>query len=120
MAWTFLKVSAKVGLDRRTGLLYWKTLLRVLVRNPRATAAVVSMAALYVHYAKVSEFVIYTLEDKIAHIESCGEETYNEWMIKAPHTGERAEQRSGVRELARTPAEVSRTLFAPGLRHEEA
>ena len=84
LAWAFLRVSAKAGLNPRTGLLYWKTLLQVLVRNPRAAEAAVSLAALYIHYAKVSEFVIHTLEDKIAHIERCGEEAYNEWMIKRP------------------------------------
>ena len=78
------------------------------------------MAALYVPYAKVSEFVVHTLEAKIAHIESCGEETDNERMIKVPRTGERAEQRSGVRSLAGPQAEVSGPLFASGLRHGEA
>jgi radical SAM superfamily enzyme YgiQ (UPF0313 family) len=117
LAWAFLKVSAKAGLNRRTGLLYWRTLLKVLLRNPRAAEVVVSMAALYVHYAKVSAFVVHTLEDKIAHIERCGEEAYNQRMIVAPPMGERAEERSGVRDPTGAQAEVSGTLFAPGLRH---
>jgi radical SAM superfamily enzyme YgiQ (UPF0313 family) len=93
LAWAFLKVSARVSLDRRTALLYWKTLLQVLVRNPREVTAVVSMAALYVHYARQSEFVIRTLQAKIAYVESCGEEAYNERMIKGSELGERAGQR---------------------------
>ena len=89
--------------------------------DSRSTSkGVVSMAALYVPYAKVSEFVVHTLEAKIAHIESCGEETYNERMIKVPRTGERAEKRSEVRGLTGTSAEISGTLAAPGLRHGEA
>ena len=120
LAWAFLKVSAKAGLDRRTGLSYWKTLLRVLVRNPRAAAAVVSMAALYVHYAKMSEFVIHTLEDKIAYIESCGEETYNEWMIKAPHMVEQAGQQPAVRDPTKAGEGANRESLVTGLSHGEA
>jgi hypothetical protein len=81
LAWAFLRVSIKAGLDRRTGLLYRKTLFKVLARNPRAAEAVVSMAALYVHYARQSEFVIRTLEDRVAYVESYGEENYNQSMM---------------------------------------
>jgi hypothetical protein len=77
MAWAFLRVSIKAGFNRRTGLLYWKALLRVIARKPRAVEAMVSMAALYVHYSSQSAFVIRTLEDRIAYIEGCGEESYN-------------------------------------------
>jgi len=88
LAWAFLKVSAKAGLSQRTGLLFWKTLFKVLVRNPRAAEAVVGMAALYIHFSKQSAFVIRVLEDKVAYIESYGEEKYNEWMIVGPGMGE--------------------------------
>jgi hypothetical protein len=81
LAWTFLRVSIKAGLDWRTGLLYWETLFKVLARNPRAAEAVVSMAALYVYYFRQSEFVIRTLEDRAAYIESYGEENYNQPMM---------------------------------------
>ena len=81
LAWGFLRVSIKAGLDWRTGLLYWKTLFKVLARNPRAAEAVVSMAALYVHYSSQSAFVIRTLEDRIAYVESYGEENYDQSMM---------------------------------------
>jgi hypothetical protein len=81
MAWTFLKISAKVGFNRRTGPLYWKTLSTVLAANPKAAQAAISMAALYVHFYKQSEFVMDMLKLKIAEIESCGEEDYNARMI---------------------------------------
>jgi hypothetical protein len=41
----------------------------------------VSMAALYVHYSSQSAFVIRTLEDRIAYVESYGEESYNQSMV---------------------------------------
>jgi radical SAM superfamily enzyme YgiQ (UPF0313 family) len=77
----FLRVSARAGFNLRTGPLYWKTLLQVLVTNPGALEAVVSMAALYVHYTRQSAFVIDTLERRIAEIERCGEDSYNQSMI---------------------------------------
>ncbi len=94
LALAFLKVSARAGLDPHTGPLYWKTLLRVLVTNPKALEVVVSMAALYVHYSRQSAFVIDTLEHKIAEVEHCGEDSYNRAMIAG----------SGGRELASQPA----------------
>lgn len=84
LALGFLRVSAKAGFNRRTGLLYWKTLLAVLVKNPRAAETVVSMAALYTHYARQSEFAVRTLEARIAEVERRGEVSYNRQMIAAP------------------------------------
>jgi radical SAM superfamily enzyme YgiQ (UPF0313 family) len=81
LVWAWLKVSVKVGLNRRTGPLYWKTLFTVLAANPRAAQAAISMAALYVHFGQQSEFVIDMLERKIADIERSGEKEYNERMI---------------------------------------
>lgn len=92
LAVSFLKVSARAGLNLRTGPLYWKTLLHVLVTNPAAIEAVVSMAALYVHYARQSAFVIDTLEHKIAEIERCGEDSYNQSMIAGLRSEEPAPQ----------------------------
>lgn len=90
LASAFLKISIKAGFSRRTGRLYWLTLFRVLVRNPRAVEAVVNLAAMYVHFSRQSEFVIRTLEGKVAHVESYGEENYNQLMIIEPDMGERA------------------------------
>jgi hypothetical protein len=86
----FLKLSIKAGFSPRTGLLYWLTLFRVLVRNPRAVEAAVNLAAMYVHFDTQSEFVIRTLEGKVADVESYGEERYNQLMIIEPPMGESA------------------------------
>ena len=74
LAWAFLQVSAKVGFNRRTGLLYWKMLFTVLAANPKATQAAVSMAALYVHFYKQSGFVMDMLERKIVDMDKHGKE----------------------------------------------
>jgi len=87
LAWAFAKVSRRAGLSRRTGSLYWRTLFSVLTRNPKALEAAVSLAAMYVHFSEQSEFVIRTLEEKIATVERCGEENYNRGMILSPEGG---------------------------------
>jgi radical SAM superfamily enzyme YgiQ (UPF0313 family) len=81
LAWSFLKVSARAGLNRRTGPLYWKTLLTVLALNPRAAEAAISNAALYIHFGQQSAFVIDMLEHKIVEVEGRGEANYNRQMI---------------------------------------
>jgi hypothetical protein len=83
LAWAFAKVSLRAGLSLRTGPLYWKTLVTVLAVNPRAAEAAISMAALYLHFGKQSEFVIAQTKREIAEIDRGGEETYNAQMIAA-------------------------------------
>jgi hypothetical protein len=80
MALAFLKLSIKAGFNSRTGRLYWLTLGRVLLRNPRAVEAAVNLAAMYVHFSEQSEFVIRTLERQVADVETYGEERYNQLM----------------------------------------
>jgi hypothetical protein len=79
--WAFLKVCRQVGLNGRTGPLYWKTLFKVLVRNPRTAGVVVSMAALYTHYGRQAAFVARMQEEKIELVRRYGEQAYNQMMI---------------------------------------
>jgi radical SAM superfamily enzyme YgiQ (UPF0313 family) len=81
LAWAFLKVSVRAGFDARTGLLYWRTLLQVLLRNPRALDVVVNLSALYVHFGEQSEFVIRMVGERVDCVDRYGEESYNRWMI---------------------------------------
>ena len=49
MAWTFCKVSVKAGFNRRTGSLYWKTLLTVLVTNNEQLSSVALDGLVHYH-----------------------------------------------------------------------
>jgi radical SAM superfamily enzyme YgiQ (UPF0313 family) len=73
-AYIFSKVCFKVGLNRKTGWLYWKMLFTVLFRNPRAIESAVTLAVLFVHFYKQSRFIIDITNKKIKYIESCGGE----------------------------------------------
>jgi hypothetical protein len=85
--WIFIKVSTRVGLNKQTGLLFWKTLLRTLIQKPEVVGVVVTMAALYVHFSRQVDFITCVLEERIRCIESTGEERYNAMMSASPRTG---------------------------------
>jgi radical SAM superfamily enzyme YgiQ (UPF0313 family) len=95
LASAFPRVCTKAGLSRRTGPLFWKTLFRILMSNPRGAEAAIGLMAMYVHFSAQSEFVIRTLEEKIATIERYGEENYNQLMITGPDMGLHAGQLLG-------------------------
>jgi hypothetical protein len=78
--YVFLKVSIKVGFNRTTGWLYWKTLLTVIFKNPRATEATVNLAAMFIHFHKLAEFIISLTKNEVRAIERIGEETFNHYM----------------------------------------
>lgn len=79
--WAFLNVCRNVGFHNHTGLLYWKTLFKVLMNNPRALGTVVSMAALYTHYSRQAAFVIQRQKEKIEYLRHYGEKRFNDMMI---------------------------------------
>jgi radical SAM superfamily enzyme YgiQ (UPF0313 family) len=72
-AYIFLKVCFIVGFNKTTGWLYWKLLVKVLFRNPRAFESAVTLAALFVHFFKQSRFIIDRTKKKIGYIESFDE-----------------------------------------------
>lgn len=96
----FLRVSARAGRNRRTGLLYWKTLLRVLVKNPAALDVVVNLAAMYLHLAEQSRYAIGKLEKTAGRISAFGEARYNAMMLAGTTEG-------GSDRTAANPARVA-------------
>jgi len=58
-----------VGFDRTTGPLYWKMLFTILTRNRRATEAVVNLAAMYVHFQRVSEHIVRLTQREVERLE---------------------------------------------------
>ena len=70
----FVRLSARAGFSRQTGLLYWRALLRVFVKNPAAIDVVANMAAIYLHFARQSRYVVRALDTAAERIRSAGEE----------------------------------------------
>jgi radical SAM superfamily enzyme YgiQ (UPF0313 family) len=70
---SFLKVCRKVGFNRRTGILFWKLLFILSFKNPKSIESVVGFAAMYIHLAKHTRFIIELTNAKIRDIELFGE-----------------------------------------------
>ena len=77
LAKAFLKLCVKAGFNKTTGWLYWKTLLTVIFKNPGAIEATVNLAAMFIHFHKMSKFIIDLTTKEIKSIESCGDEKCN-------------------------------------------
>jgi len=78
---SFLKVCGKVGFNSRTGILFWKLLFTILLKNPKALEPVVGFAAMYIHLEKHSRFIIELTNAKIKNIEQVGENDYNQMNL---------------------------------------
>jgi hypothetical protein len=78
----FLKLCAKVGFNKTTGRLYWKTLLTVIFKNPRAIEATVNLAAMFIHFHHQSKFIVDLTNKEIESNKRCGEEKYNQLMLQ--------------------------------------
>jgi radical SAM superfamily enzyme YgiQ (UPF0313 family) len=66
---SFLKLSTRVGFNRTTGLLYWKMLFTVLAGNWRGAEAAVNLAAMYVHFQRVSAHLVGLTEREVEWLE---------------------------------------------------
>jgi len=75
---SFMRVCGKVGFNSRTGILFWKLLFILSFKNPKALESVVGFAAMYIHLAKHTRFIIELTNAKIRDIELYGENNYNQ------------------------------------------
>ena len=80
LALGFVRLSAKAGFSRQTGLLYWRALLRVLAKNPAAIDVVANMAAIYLHFAKQSRYVVRALDAAARDVRPVSDERSYELM----------------------------------------
>jgi len=82
LAKAFSKLCVKVGFNKTTGWLYWKMILTVMFKNPRAIEATVNLAAMFIHFHKMSKFIVDLTTKEIESIEKCGEKKYNQLMFQ--------------------------------------
>jgi hypothetical protein len=68
----FSKLCVKAGFNKTTGWLYWKTLLTVISKNPKAIEATVNLAAMFIHFYKQSNFINDLTNNEIRSIEIGG------------------------------------------------
>ncbi len=58
LAKAFITLDFKVGFDKSTGWHFWKMLSIIFFKNPRAIEAMVNLAAMFIHFQKMSKFII--------------------------------------------------------------
>jgi radical SAM superfamily enzyme YgiQ (UPF0313 family) len=73
---SFLKSCKKLGFNKTTGWLYWKVLLNILIKNPRALETAVSLAVMFIHFYNQSRLITETTNKEITYIRKYGEEKY--------------------------------------------
>ncbi len=75
---SFLKLCVRAGFNARTGILFWKLLFIILIKNPNAFEAVLGFTAMYIHLEKHTRFISETINKKIKDIEKYGENCYDQ------------------------------------------
>lgn len=78
----FLKLCLIMGFNKTTGWLYWKMLLTVVSKNPRAIEAAVNLAAMYIHFYNQSKFIVDHTNKEIERIEVCAEKDRNQRIFQ--------------------------------------
>ena len=78
----FSKLFAKVGLNKTTGWLYWKTFFTVLFKNPKAIEMTVNLSAMFMHFYKQSKFIINISDREIRDIESREEVKHHHLLFR--------------------------------------
>jgi len=81
----FLRLCGITGFNRTTGPLFWKLLLTVLFRNPRAAESAVNLAAMFIHFEKQCKFIVENTARRLAHIQEHGEELGGRTMCEGAH-----------------------------------
>jgi radical SAM superfamily enzyme YgiQ (UPF0313 family) len=80
------EILTTMGVDKMTAPHFWRAIIKIALRNPRALEAVVALAVLNDNYAKQSVSYIEALEEQIARVEELGEQQFNELMVAGPGT----------------------------------
>ncbi len=83
MLHSFLKICSRVGFSHQTGVRFWRLLFKILIQNPKAIEAFVSLAAMYIHLSKHAQFIIGITRDKISQIEAIGEKQYEQSRMRS-------------------------------------
>jgi radical SAM superfamily enzyme YgiQ (UPF0313 family) len=65
LALAFMKVSVRLGFNRKTGFLYWSLLARVGIKNFKGLETAGNLAAMYIHFEKQSLYILNVTSDKI-------------------------------------------------------
>ncbi|HTX88678.1 MAG TPA: B12-binding domain-containing radical SAM protein [Bacteroidales bacterium] len=80
---SFLRVCRRAGFSKETGILYWKMIATLLVRNPKGLEAAVNLATMFIHFRKQKDFIVGSAYDALTVLDGIGEAEYNAGMMDA-------------------------------------
>lgn len=80
LAVSFARIVARIGLDLRLGLQFWKSLAAAALENPRALEAVIGLQVMNANYARQSRSYVQAIREQIRHVETIGEAEFNRRM----------------------------------------
>ncbi len=80
----FVKLSHQLGKNRSTAWPYYKMLLTVLFRNPKAIEPAINLSAMFIHFYKQSQFIINHITQEIEAVESRHLEEKSEMVLWDP------------------------------------
>ncbi len=80
LAMALVGLVRQIGLDRKAGPYFWKSLGRALLTNPGALEMVFATTAMNSSYARQSRSYVQALREQIAHVERVGEAAVNRSM----------------------------------------
>jgi len=62
---SFLRLTIKLGFQKKTGKLYWETLFKVAQKNIKGLETAVNLAAMFIHFQKQTDYVLELTHKKI-------------------------------------------------------
>jgi hypothetical protein len=74
---SFLRVCIKAGLNKTTGLYYWKMLFTLILRNPRGLDPAINLSAMFLHFQTQRKYVISAMNLAMKDSEKAMEEAGN-------------------------------------------
>ena len=63
-------------------MLYWKTLLKVILHNPRAIEPTINLAAMFIHFYRQSKFIVHLTNEEIKSVNKSAVIKFTELMLQ--------------------------------------
>jgi len=71
----FVRVVFRLGMNSKTGFLFWRNFFKVLFRRPSSLESLINVEAMYIHFGKQSKYIIKIMNQKLRHLQESPEPT---------------------------------------------
>ena len=77
MLYSFFLICLRLGFNKKTGYPFWKAIMTVLMKNPRAMETAVSLSVMFIHFHNQSEHMIDISQQEIENIDKDTEQKFS-------------------------------------------